>query len=143
MLAEKLQALGAHVTVYARRREALTQAELHHHSTGRLICRNGRSTPDAFPKGVRVIFNTVPERIFNTETLRCIPGDCVLIDLASPPGGIDLGAAQTLGLRTVWGTSLPGKCAPESAGRILAETVESILEEYAISSRETERRGER
>jgi len=52
-----------------------------------------------------------------------------LIDLASAPGGIDLGAAQELGLQCVWGTALPGKHTPESAGIILAQTVDAFLED--------------
>ena len=133
LLGEKLHALGARVTVYARRREQLASAELHHHDTKRLICRGGKSTPESIDPDLRVIFNTVPQWIFGREVLQQLPQNCVLIDLASVPGGIDTNAAQALGLRTVWATSLPGKCAPESAGRILAETVGSILEEYSVS----------
>ena len=127
LLAQRLQALGAKVTVYARRREPLVLAELQGHRTGRLCCNTPESRP-LFSEH-RVIFNTVPHRIFTEELLRTLPKDCVLIDLASPPGGIDHNAARELGLCSVWGTALPGKCAPESAGMILAETVTELLED--------------
>ncbi|MBQ2735154.1 MAG: dipicolinate synthase [Clostridia bacterium] len=127
LLAQKLQALGAEVTVYARRREPLILSKLQHHRTGRLLCNPLQIDPPFSEQ--RVIFNTVPHRIFTREVLESLPKDCVLIDLASAPGGIDHNAARELGVCSVWGTSLPGKCAPESAGIILAQTLTEILEE--------------
>ena len=129
LLAEKLQALGAEVTVYARRQEQLALAELHRHTAKRIVCREGRSVPVDIGQDQRVIFNTVPQWLLTREVLQKLPADCVLIDLASAPGGIDAAAAKELGLRYVWGTSLPGKCAPETAGDILAETVAGILKD--------------
>ncbi len=134
LLGERLWALGADVTVYARRQEQLALAELHHHRVKRLVCRGGASVPEAFSPNLRVIFNTVPQWIFTREVLERLPRNCLLIDLASAPGGFDRAAAQALGLRTVWATALPGKCSPESAGLILADTVDLILEEYAVPS---------
>ena len=130
LLGEKLRALGARVTVFARRAEQLTRAETHHHLVERLVCNQG----SFFPKSLspyRVVFNTVPQRIITKEILQTVRRDCVLIDLASAPGGIDFSAAREMGLCTVWGTALPGKVAPESAGEILAQSINVILEETA------------
>lgn len=124
-LGARLGALGARVTVYARRREQLTDAELCGHAVRRLSARDG----ETLPTSVRVIFNTVPAHVLTPDFLRKIPRNCLLIDLASSPGGFDHALAERLGLRCVWGTALPGKCAPESAGRIIAETVQALLEE--------------
>ena len=129
LLAERLRALGADVTVWARRAEQLTLAELHGHGAVRLICQNGKTVPQRIPHGCRVIFNTVPHRFLIREILEQLSLDCLLIDLASAPGGIDFQAAEALGLRAVWATALPGKYAPESAGRFLAETLISIWED--------------
>lgn len=134
LLGEKLGALGANVTVYARRREQLAGAELHHHRVGRLICRGEETEPEFLSPDLRVIFNTVPKWILTRRVLETLPKNCLLIDLASAPGGIDHTAAQELGIKAVWATALPGKCAPESAGRILAETIEGILSENALLS---------
>lgn len=128
LLAEKLQALGADVTVYARRAEQLEQAALRRHRIGRLRCYDGGTRPDTLPNGCRLILNTVPHRILERDELEKIPQNCVLIDLASAPGGFDHGAAQSLGLRCLWATALPGKCLPESAGIILAETLRDLIE---------------
>ncbi len=128
ILSQKLAALGAHVTVYARRTEPLTRAALCHHGTRRLIASDVRSAPEGLSE-FRVIFNTVPHRLLTRGVLETLRRDCVLIDLASAPGGIDFSAAEELGLRAVWGTALPGKCAPESAGEILAQSITVILDE--------------
>ena len=127
-LAERLIALGASVTVYARREDALTEARLHH-CCGRLLWSQEQ---DKHPLSqelshYRVIFNTVPHRLLESDVLCHIPKNCLLMDLASLPGGIDFKAAEELGLEALWATALPGKYAPESAGQILGEAVDEIL----------------
>ena len=129
LLAEKLRALGADVTVLARRREVLQHAELRHHKGVLLHCKDGYRGLEEIPKDCRVIFNTVPNRIFTGDALEQIPRDCLFVDLASAPGGIDFVAAEKLGIRAVWATALPGKYSPETAGIMIAETVETILSE--------------
>jgi dipicolinate synthase subunit A len=74
-----------------------------------------------------VIFNTVPNRIFVGDALDSIPRNCLFVDLASAPGGIDFATAEQRGLRAIWATALPGKYSPETAGVMIAETVETIL----------------
>ena len=46
---------------------------------------------------------------------------------ASVPGGIDPTAAREGNIRILHGGGLPGRCFPESAGVIVAETVLSLL----------------
>ena len=59
--------------------------------------------------------------------------DCLVIDLASKPGGVDFKAASELGVKVVWALGLPGKVAPISAGRIIADTVMNILSERGLT----------
>ena len=129
LLARKLCALGVNVTVMARRREVLTRAEL---AGCKGISLSGDSKRDfsRLTDNVRVIFNTVPSQILDQNALNCLPQSCLLIELASTPGGIDMQAAEKRGMHTVFGNALPGKYAPESAGIILAQTVEAIQDEY-------------
>ncbi|MBQ9785189.1 MAG: dipicolinate synthase [Clostridia bacterium] len=135
LLARKLNALGADVTVFARRDEVLARAELAHCHTVKLACQSGVSTLEEIAPSARVVFNTVPEWVLTRRVLDRISKRCLLIDLASAPGGIDLGAAHELGLQTIWATALPGKYAPESAGIYLAQTIEAILSKPDISDR--------
>ena len=53
----------------------------------------------------------------------------MIIDLASMPGGVDFEAAHKLKLDAVRALSLPGKCAPKTAGKIIETTVFNIIEE--------------
>ncbi len=56
------------------------------------------------------------------------PG-ALVIDLASLPGGTDFDAAEALGIRAEHALALPGKCAPDTAGALIAQTVLTILQE--------------
>lgn len=70
-----------------------------------------------------VIFNTVPQQILDQAALSEMKQNALVIDLASRPGGTDFKAAEKLGIKTVWALSLPGKTAPYSAGKIIAESI--------------------
>ena len=133
VVADKLHALGARVYLYARKQRDLTRASLCHLTPMRLISDEETKSLMRLPRDCRVIFNTVPHVLFTRDVLETLPRDCLYIDLASAPGGIDWGAARNLGIQTVWGTALPGKCVPESAGHILADTVDGILENEGVT----------
>ena len=125
VLAAKLALLGAEVTVYARRPDVCTRAELMGHKSVRIL----QEVPLLIEADTRVIYNTVPHRLFDRATLQKLSKRCLIIDLASAPGGVDTAAAEELGIRSIWATALPGKYAPESAGIILGETAHSILQD--------------
>ena len=74
-----------------------------------------------------IIINTVPAMIFDRRLLKAAAKDTLFIDLASVPGGIDFEAARELNKRVVQALSLPGKVAPITSGKIIAETVKDIL----------------
>lgn len=77
-----------------------------------------------------VIFNTIPATVLTKELLEKTSG--VIIDLASVPGGVDMGAAAELGNKVIWALSLPGKVAPVTAGMIIKDSVIGILTEEGI-----------
>ena len=79
--------------------------------------------------GYSLIFNTVPDMVFDSEVLRGVDKDTVIIDLASAPGGTDFTAAAGYGIRAVHAPGLPGRTAPVTAGKIIAGTVINILKE--------------
>ena len=124
-LATRLHALGMHVTVAARKTRDAARAE----SIG---CRshplNGQdSVRRLVEDGYDVIFNTVPYRLISNETLLRIPQKTVLIELASAPGGWD--ATARASCKTVYAPGLPAKCAPRTAGIILADALAEMLGE--------------
>ncbi len=78
---------------------------------------------------VSLIFNTVPALIVSQEYIKYISRDTVILDLASAPGGIDFPAAEEKGIKAKSCPGLPGKTAPVTAGRILAEVIPDIIRE--------------
>ena len=76
-----------------------------------------------------IIFNTVPAPVLGAAQLVRLKSGCLIIDLASRPGGVDREAAAQCGVKTIWALSLPGRTAPDSAGVILCDTIDNILEE--------------
>ncbi len=80
----------------------------------------------------RLIFNTAPAPILDHKTLSKVRDDCLIIDLASRPGGVDFESAKELGKKVVWALSLPGKVAPEGAGDIMKDAIVNILEELGV-----------
>lgn len=123
LLADRLRALGADTVVLARRTRDLTAARIRGHRTVRLVA----GKPALLPPDCLAVFNTVPAPVFDCASLDSFAPECVYIELASLPGGIDLPAAHTRGIRIIPGGGLPGRCFPRSAGETVAETVLSLL----------------
>lgn len=126
-LVRVLTAVGANVTVFARRSTAWAQAQ----AWGCAACPF-QSLP-ALAGTFDFVVNTVPACVIDAPVLQRIHPDCPVIDIASPPGGVDLDAAERYGIRVIPALSLPGKYAPKTAGEIIADTIANLIrgEEYA------------
>ena len=74
----------------------------------------------------------MPARVLGVERLSELKEGCLVIDLASKPGGVDLEAARQLGVKVAWALSLPGKVAPVTAARALWATICNILREEGL-----------
>ena len=127
MLAEKLYALGADVTVAARKNSDLAWAKSHRYNTLKIESRLGANSLLSLGSGYDVIFNTVPYWLFDRSILSEIDRDTLIIDLASAPGGVDSKSAGECGVKVIWALSLPGKCSPFTAGKIICESINDIL----------------
>lgn len=126
-LVPRLIALGANVTVSARNRKDLAWISI---SGCKAV--HTRDLKTAVNKK-QLIINTVPATVLNEDALSAADDDCLIVDLASKPGGIDFATANKLGLKTIWALSLPGKVAPISAGKIIFDTIQNIEEERRFS----------
>jgi len=123
ILSQSLRDLGACVTVSARNPGDLAlirAARMQPAHTGSL---------ENVLAGFDIIFNTVPALVLTGEQLRRCAPDCLIIDLASKPGGVDFAAAGHLGLNAVQAISLPGKVAPKTAAGIIKETILNVYTE--------------
>ncbi len=67
--------------------------------------------------------------ILNQERMEHVNNDCLLIDLASNPGGIDKKAAKERNLKLIWALALPGKVAPVTTAEFIKDTIYNILKE--------------
>lgn len=123
VLAPMLISLGAKVTVAARKDADLAWARVVGCQTVRMEDLAGAV------ENQDVIYNTVPSLLFDESVLKRLDKSCLLIDLASKPGGVDMEMAQELGVRTIWVLSLPGKVAPITAADIIKDTILNMLEE--------------
>lgn len=74
-----------------------------------------------------VVFNTVPHLVLDTLELEHIDKNCVIIDLASKPGGVNFEKAKELGIETYWALGLPGKVAPKSSAKYMADKIISLI----------------
>lgn len=123
LTAEILASLGADVTVCARKYSDLAKAETKRFKSCPI--KDFITVADKFD----IIINTVPSVIINKEILEKINKDCLIIDIASAPYGVDFAAADKLGMKAILCPSLPGKVAPVTAGRIIADGILNIIEE--------------
>lgn len=105
-LARLLQAMGARVSVYARKEKDRAMLSALGYDLGDLsygLCR------------YRAIFNTAPFMVLPKENAQYCREDCLKIELASVPG-IEADDVIPAG-------GLPSKLAPESSGQLIAQTI--------------------
>ena len=116
-LARLLRGLDAEVCVFARK--PADRAMLKGLGYGTVTKEELKSALPRFS----VVFNTAPSLLLSREMTALCPG-CLLIDLASQPG--------VQGDDVLWARGLPGKIAPESAGKLIAETIQRLWKENAF-----------
>lgn len=121
ILARTLKSLGAKVTVFARKESDFADA-----FTKSLLFENIKSLEEDYHK-FDVLINTVPSKIINTAVLDKINSDCLLIEIASAPFGIDFQGAKERAIEVIKASSLPGKVAPKSAGEIIGRSILPII----------------
>ncbi|HZK43622.1 MAG TPA: dipicolinate synthase subunit DpsA [Syntrophomonadaceae bacterium] len=120
-LAKSLKALGADVTIIARSTGQLARAY-------EMGCRakDFKELPEIMANS-DICYNTVPHMVLDKQILKNSNPSIVIIDLATQPGGTDFEAANLFGLKAILAPGLPGKVAPISAGRILADVVPRLI----------------
>ena len=124
-VADRFRALGAQVTVTARKAGQLALAE----SMGCAplpLYRLGQAEV-----GWDLVINTVPLPILGRKQLAGT-GAPLLMELASPPGGFDMEWVEASGLRHIPAPGLPGKVAPAAAARAIRTTLYAMLEELGV-----------
>lgn len=120
LLCCRLHGMGARVFAAARKAEDRAWIRAYGYEPMKPADLDGRL------KGFGAVFNTIPAHILGEDLLKQLPQKCVCVELASVPG-IDLTAAEALGLPNIWARALPGRCAPETAAEAIRGAVYNII----------------
>ena len=121
-LANMLKGIGANVYCEARKNEDLAWIKTYGYEP--ITLDNLNENLNKFD----IIMNTIPSLILKEKEINCLKKDCLLIDLASSPGGIDIKAAKENKIKTIWALALPGKVAPLTSAEFIRDTIYNILE---------------
>lgn len=124
VLARMLKGIGSKVFVAARKNEDLAWIEESGYRPVRL------EQLDTVLDCQNVIFNTVPAMILDRNKLSKVDPACIVIDLASMPGGVDFEAARDFGIHASHDLSLPGIVAPRTAAHIICQVTREILHRH-------------
>lgn len=123
LTAEILKAFGAEVTVCARKEGDRASAEI------RGMKSSSISGFVRIANEFDIIINTIPSIIINREILENLNKNCMIIDVASAPYGVDYACANDLSINAMQCPSLPGKIAPKTAGEIIGNAINKIIKE--------------
>lgn len=74
-----------------------------------------------------LLFNTIPSMIITAKVIAGLNPSCVIIDLATKPGGTDFRFAEKRHLKAIQAPSLPGIVAPKTAGNMIATTLSRLI----------------
>ncbi len=121
VLAKKLQCMSANVTCAARKKEDLAWIKAYGYNPIN-INEIGRELEQ-----FDIIFNTVPHLILTKEKIKYLNKKCVLIELASRPGGIDRKEAGNYKIKVVEALALPGKVAPTTTAEFMKEAIYDLI----------------
>ena len=123
ILAGMLRGIGANVFAVVNSDESAAAAKSAGHTAIHFTDLNEHL------KYANVIFNTVPKTLLDKSNMKDIPKNTLIIDLASPPYGVDVNSWRDFGLKVLYASSLPGKVAPVTTATYIWDTVKRILEE--------------
>ena len=117
-LVRMLTGFGARVIVAARRAEARQAAvEAGADATDMAGLPHAAAQAD-------FVFSTPPETVMGAAELSRVRSGVPVMDLASPPYGVDLAAAQRLGVRAWRESGVPGRYCPLAAARAMADAID-------------------
>ena len=123
IVAHMLKGIGANVYCEARKNVDLAWIKAYGYVPIRL------NELDGTLKNYDIVINTIPSMVLDAKRLKNLKKECLIIDLASNPGGVDRVASKKEGIKTIWALSLPGKVAPLTSAEFIRDTIYNILKE--------------
>ena len=123
VLSKMLNGMGAKVFCEARNKKDIALIDAMGYNSVKL------SNLNEYLDKMDVIINTIPTVILDKKRLDNVKSSCLIIDLASKPGGVDFEYADKLGIKVIWALALPSKVAPKSAAMYIKEVIDEIEKE--------------
>lgn len=120
-IADTFSSLGAYVKVVTNASSEKARAEVMGFTTF-----HTNALSDIVKDG-DICVNTIPALVLSKEVLTHASSRMLIIDLASAPGGTDFDYAKKRGMKALLAPGLPGRVAPVTAGRILAQVLIDLL----------------
>ncbi len=122
ILALTLKSMGARVHIYARSVKDISHSEALGFESFNL------SQLAKLSYNYDIIFNSVPFGIFTKDSVKTIDPDCIFVDIASAPGGIEKDADKS-NFNYMFLPGLPGKYSPYTAAGIIEKVILKIMYE--------------
>lgn len=121
--ARMFSAIGAKVKVGARKRTDLARIQE--------MGLQGFHTNDLAEAVIDadLCLNTVPHLLITSQVIDSLPDHSFILDISSQQGGTDFAYAKEKGIKTMWAHGLPGKTAPKTGGKILADVLTRLMVE--------------
>jgi dipicolinate synthase subunit A len=127
VLARVLRAMGADTVVAARRAEVRARAL----ADGHRVCTTTVEELTIAAKTANLVYATAPARLIDAEVLASLPNSALVVDLASPPGGVDHDVARARGINVTWARGQAGT-APAHSGRAQFEYIAEVLNDAGV-----------
>ncbi len=122
-LAQTLKSLGVNITVVTKDELSISNAI----DNGFKTYKN--TEIDTTLSNKNIIFNTAPAIQIDSSNIKNIDSDCLYIELASKPFGIDYEESVKNNIKVIYGMSLPGLVSPKTIANTLCnEILEKIKE---------------
>ncbi len=136
------------ITGYGKTGEAIADFLFRNHGNVTVAARKIRDRAKITSRGMKavdfdeirncapnfdIVINTVPENVIGRNLLEAFSQNCLFLEIASKPYGIDIQSAQKQNKQVIIASSLPGKYVARSAGKFIAQTIINLIEEESIN----------
>ncbi len=112
VIADKLSCLKADVSVLTIKSEDIAKA-----------AANGYNIASGDFSRYDFIFNTAPAPVITPGRINTMKGSCIIIDIASKPGGTDFEYCQSRGITAKHGLGLPAIYSPKTSAKIIFDEI--------------------
>lgn len=120
---KELQSNKANVDVFVRRKDLRETIE-----EGGCACLLMSDIDNLSFDKYSYVFNTVPAIIFTKKILDKLPGNVIIFDIASLPGGVCREDCTKKNIKVIHSLGIPGKMYPKEAGLLIAKEIFNMIQ---------------